>query len=367
MLVMAFLLFVLFLLREFYGKNIFFTIIRYIFIAGYFVVVYAAGGPTSPISIVLLYPMLVAMIDLNPREIKIVGFVVVTVFAGMILLNPEKLSSPGEITLHLVMVFLLADIAYYIYKIVNETLRQKYEKEEAKRRFVELIELDKVKSDFISVVSNRLQNPLSGAMWAIDNAMKNENVSKAGQMILQDSFNKVKGSMEIIQEMLDTVEFDVPGFALKFVSIDLNILTEDILEDLKYMASFKNVEVVFIKAEPAIFVSGDEKKFRIVLFSVIDNSIRYSPGGRVKISIERTPNGVDIFVKDTGVGIDAEDLPYVFERLYRGKEAIKIEPNETGVGLYTAKKIIELHKGKIDLASVKGQGTTVTISLPTIG
>ena len=159
-------------------------------------------------------------------------------------------------------------------------------------------------------------------------------------------------------------EFDISGFNLEISAVDINSLILDILEDLQYMVTYKNVKIEFIKSSPPALVEGDSKKLRASIFSIIDNAIRYSPDGTVKISVENIASGIDIFVKDSGVGIDAEDLPYVFERLYRGKAALELEPNETGVGLYTAKKIIELHHGQINIASIKGQGTTVTISLP---
>ena len=69
-------------------------------------------------------------------------------------------------------------------------------------------------------------------------------------------------------------------------------------------------------------------------------------------------------VRDNGIGISAEDMEFVFNRLYRGKNAMSLEPDQSGVGLYTAKHIIELHGGTIDLQSAMGLGTTVTIALP---
>ena len=111
-------------------------------------------------------------------------------------------------------------------------------------------------------------------------------------------------------------------------------------------------------------MKGDQKLLHSALTNVLDNAMRYSPNGKVNVDINSNNKNVEIVIKDTGIGISQEDLPFVFERFHRGKEAISIDPNESGVGLYVTKKIIELHNGGIYISSKKGDGTTIKILLP---
>ncbi|CAM4258731.1 histidine kinase [Lacicoccus alkaliphilus] len=98
---------------------------------------------------------------------------------------------------------------------------------------------------------------------------------------------------------------------------------------------------------------------------MIANAITYTgEGGKIDISIEETPFDVRISVSDTGIGIPAENIPRVFERFYRVDKARSRNSGGTGLGLAIVKHLVESHKGKIELTSVEGEGTTFTVILP---
>ena len=137
------------------------------------------------------------------------------------------------------------------------------------------------------------------------------------------------------------------------------------LKDVAYLGKQKGTQILYQEnAANEIVIVGDRAGLRAALTNILDNAIRYSPRGKVEVSLKSEAGKMTLVVKDNGIAIKADDFPHIFDRFYRGKNAILLEPSETGVGLYITKKIVELHKGTIDLASKEGQGTTVTVTLP---
>lgn len=360
---------ILFTFQIILKKDSFFLYIRYAFIIFFFAGIYATGGVNSAFVMTLLFPLLVSATYLDERVIKVVGTLITILYAALIFADPAYLHDPAIVLRHLLQVLLYAVMARYIYSMVKETLRQKFEKEEAKRRFVELIELDKLKTSFVTIASHQLRTPLSGARWAIDNLRGSAEVipEKERALVTQIS-ERVETAMAILNEMLHTADTGVKDFYARMEKkpISPGDLIKEVTDELSFLASSKEVTLkIDVVGSRLVFV--DHLTIKAALLNVIDNAIRYSPSGIVSITVaDSGMNAVEIVIKDNGIGIAPEDLEFVFERFYRGKNAVHLEPNESGVGLYTAKSIIEFHNGAISLSSVFGKGTTVTITLPAV-
>ena len=108
-----------------------------------------------------------------------------------------------------------------------------------------------------------------------------------------------------------------------------------------------------------------------LLVILLDNALKYTPaGGTVAVALRRASDEADmaeVLVRDSGVGISATDLPHVFERFYRADPGRGRDPGGTGLGLPIAHWIVQQHGGRIDIASSRGRGTTVTVRLPSVG
>jgi two-component system, OmpR family, sensor kinase len=112
-------------------------------------------------------------------------------------------------------------------------------------------------------------------------------------------------------------------------------------------------------------VIGDADRLTQLLLILLDNAVKYTPpDGRITVGLRRVESFAEIVVRDTGVGIDAEDLPRVFDRFYRADPARGRDPGGTGLGLAIAKWIVEQHGGTIAVASAPGTGTIVRTRLP---
>ncbi|MFA6552286.1 MAG: HAMP domain-containing sensor histidine kinase [Candidatus Paceibacterota bacterium] len=352
-----------FILHEIYKKKFLFDFTRYAFIVFFLSLIYISGGVESNLIILLVYPLLVSAVDLDPRWTKKVAISLSTIFALMIFANPEYLTDPVIIIKHIMHVLIYIGLSVYTYNMVKNTFNQKFEKEEAKRKLFELVEIDKMKTDFVTIASHQLRTPLSSASWGLDNVLSDNTIPEKDRSIIKESYERIKKANQIVSEMLQAVDISKEGYKLNEEKIDLVKLVQDVMSELHYLTINKNVVMGLSSAEP-VTVDADSKLLKASLMNVFDNAVRYSPNGKVDISVSVKENYAEIMVKDNGVGIESGDLPYIFEKFFRGKNALSIDPNETGVGLYVTKKIITLHGGTITLSSKLKEGTMITINLP---
>ena len=118
-------------------------------------------------------------------------------------------------------------------------------------------------------------------------------------------------------------------------------------------------------ADPELVISADKTKLEQALLNICGNSVNYTEqGGKVLLTVDADDAGVRISIADTGIGISEEDLPHIFERFYRVDKARSRATGGTGLGLPIAKEYVEAHGGSITVESVLGEGTTVTVDLP---
>jgi signal transduction histidine kinase len=138
---------------------------------------------------------------------------------------------------------------------------------------------------------------------------------------------------------------------------------ETVAETMRPLADVKGVGLL-VKAHEPVCVRGDAARLREVFFNILDNAIKYTPGGgTVEVRVGCSGPEAVVTVQDTGVGIAADHLPRVFDRFYRVDRARSRAEGGTGLGLSIAQTIIAAHGGRIELASTPGQGTTCTVRL----
>ncbi|OPJ55738.1 sensor histidine kinase [Clostridium oryzae] len=158
-------------------------------------------------------------------------------------------------------------------------------------------------------------------------------------------------------------EFEDQSMKMNFKMVDLAKLAAEICSDFQMEAESKNIDMGFTAAKGYKYiVRGDEDKLRQVFINLLSNAIKFTqPGGEVAVKLYLDSKNVNVEVTDNGIGISNEDLPFIFERLYRGdKSRHKSEGN--GIGLTIVKNILDLHNAEIDVDSEYGRGTSFKIS-----
>jgi signal transduction histidine kinase len=332
--------------------------VRYLYVVFLLYLVYITGDINSSFIFTLLLPIIAAAVHLDSKATRNLGIVTTVAFAALIFVIP-MIPAIDLVVKHVIQTILLGAISYLIYRAVTETMQ----KEETDKRISEIVQMDRLKSDFLSIAQHQLRTPLSGVKWALEMLKADTSISLDSQSLIDQSLARVNDSLGIINQMLTTVE-DEGAPALKIEPVDLVGIVQGLIAELNFMIVKKKVKINFFNAPQSLMVPADRNKLKAALLNVIDNAVKYSPQGTVDITITEAPQNATLVVKDTGIGIPGDDLPYIFERLHRSKNAVMLEPDESGVGLSITRKIISLHGGTINVDSEPGKGTTITVILP---
>lgn len=317
----------------------------------------------SPFVFLLFFPLVTSTFYLNKNITRNIAIFIIIAMAFMIFVGHIDIMDETLLIRHITQTFFMAIISYYIYRIVVLAIQHKNEKEEASKRLGEIEQVDRLKHDFLSVAQHQLRTPLSGVKWALESVKSDTTLSDDTVSLIDAGLTRVKDSISIINNMLKTVEDNSGLLTLVKEPTDVVGILQALIAELNFIALKKNSKVIF-NSPQSLIIFADRDKLKAALNNVIDNALKYSPNSVVNVSIEENEKDISIIVKDNGIGISEDDLPYVFERLHRGKNAVMIEPDESGVGLHTSKRIIELHGGSISVTSDLGKGTTVKVVLP---
>jgi len=233
--------------------------------------------------------------------------------------------------------------------------------------FERLIEANRMKSEFVSIVSHQLRSPLSNLKWALELLMSGRlgNI-EAPQLeyfrILKDSSARMR---ELVRDLLIVSRIEQGKLPLQTVEVSLPPLIKDLILEFTPLAEASNVAIKFEPDSSLPNVLADPFKIKLVVENFLDNAIRYIKGnGKVGIKLSREDHFLHFQIRDNGVGIPKEDQKYIFKKFFRSSNALKRQTQGTGLGLYIAKSIIERSKGKIWFQSKEDKGTILHFTLP---
>lgn len=231
-----------------------------------------------------------------------------------------------------------------------------------------LRELDRMKTNFLSLVSHDLKTPLA-KIQAVMERLRRELLLPVEQRSdwkeLIDSIENSNNEMKhYITSILNLSKIESQKVILNKKSNDLNQLIQQALKRLRPLAIQKNIKVEEY-LEPLFSIECDEDLMRQVLTNLVDNAIKYSPSNsRIIVRSKEEDGFVRIEVEDFGPGIPKDQLPLMFRKFGRFLQPIKEQVKGSGLGLYLSKYFIELHGGSIRMKTVEGEGTTFSFTLP---
>ncbi|MFA5743047.1 MAG: HAMP domain-containing sensor histidine kinase [Candidatus Paceibacterota bacterium] len=234
--------------------------------------------------------------------------------------------------------------------------------------FENLAESNRMKSEFIGVVSHQLRAPLSNMSWTIDLIMSGRlGKIEASQLeyfkILKENNGRMK---DLVSNLLIVSRLQSANLILKNKVFSFEELFNDIAKSFGPYIKASNIEVEtnIEKDLPRIFASPDQIK--MVVENLLDNAVRYTQSkGKIAIIIKKNGDNVYFSIKDNGVGVPQGDQKYLFQKFFRSENAMKRQTQGSGLGLYIAKSIIEKSKGKMGFSSQENVGTTFWFTLPT--
>lgn len=226
----------------------------------------------------------------------------------------------------------------------------------------EISAAEQMKNDFISSVSHELRTPLTAIKgWSEtlrEGGAGDAEMTAKGLEVISDEAERLSG---IVEELLDFSRMQSGHISMQFTRMDLLAELEEAVVLFRDRAKREGIGLIYVEAAELPPIVGDRDRLKQVFINIIDNAIKYSnPGDRVRVEAADMGAHVQVVISDSGVGIAKADLPNVKNKFYK---ANRTRPG-SGIGLALADEIVRRHKGKLEIESEEGVGTTVTITLP---
>lgn len=228
-------------------------------------------------------------------------------------------------------------------------------------------EVDRMKTEFISLASHQLRTPLSGMKWLGEILLNGEagKLNENQQDVVKKIYTSNERMIKLVTSLLNVSRIESGRIIIEPEPTQLSDLVEEILSELKPKISEKQINIVTSYNPKQEEINVDKKLIGEVYSNLLTNAIKYTPnGGEVKIMISDRANDVITQISDTGYGIPKTDMNKIFDKFYRASNILKKDTDGNGLGMYLVKAIIESSQGKIWIESEENVGTNVWFTLP---
>ena len=231
------------------------------------------------------------------------------------------------------------------------------------------LQVDELKSEFVSTVAHQLRTPLAGNKWILSMLANGElgAINEEQKAFIVKVYNSNERMVTLVSELLDIDRVTTNRIKYTFVETDIFTLINKALAELSPSVAVKGIKISVEGRDsgvPKVFI--DVAKIAAVLENLLDNATKYTLGsGDIIIKVEKEDNHIKLSVKDTGIGIPKNVQNKIFTLFYRAPNATQVEIDGSGAGLYLSKKILNKHGTDIWFESEEGKGSTFYITLPT--
>jgi len=228
--------------------------------------------------------------------------------------------------------------------------------------------LDQTKTEFISLASHQLRTPLTGLRWYASTLAEGQagDLNPEQQGLMKEIEACIDQMVGLVDDLLDVSRLDQGILTLSLTPLSLAEIAADVAKKLESKAAELQVSVVVDESlASAPSVIGDKRLLTEVFTNLVDNAIKYTPpNGMVKVAAYQEGPDVVLSVTDTGVGISSADAEKLFKKFSRVENPLSNRERGTGLGLYFAKGVVEMHRGRIWMRSIEGKGSTFYVGLP---
>ncbi len=230
----------------------------------------------------------------------------------------------------------------------------------------ELMELDKMKSSFVSQASHDLRTPLAAIKGSLDNLA----IGVAGPLsekqlrILDRATRSVDRLTDLVNEILDLNRIESGRTVLEKSRLSLGTIVDHIVQEYQTAAEKKQIQINVHSQNDKVIVEADPGKIERIFGELVNNAIKYTPdGGTVEVKLEKKNGNAVFSVKDSGIGMTKEECQKIWDRFYR-TDTSQFIAKGSGLGLSIAKELVEMHGGQITVESEKEKGSRFTVILP---
>jgi two-component system, OmpR family, heavy metal sensor histidine kinase CusS len=223
-------------------------------------------------------------------------------------------------------------------------------------------------TQFTADASHELRTPIAVMRTRTELALRKHRTADEYRDALAQLHSELEGTSDLVEKLMLLARADYGSESMHLCDADLNEIVRDVCRQGRTLSEAKKVSFRERIPEISVRIKADAHALRRLLLILIDNAVKYtSPDGQVEVSVEKQNGSALAVIRDTGIGIAAEDLPNIFERFYRADKARSRESGGVGLGLSIGRWIAEAHGGSIQVESTPGGGSTFKVQLPLAG
>jgi signal transduction histidine kinase len=360
--------------------------IRYFFMATF--VGFLGGGISfSPVFGLDIYPYTIITVALYPvimgyailkyklfnMKVVTAQIIALTIF-GFTFVQLFRSESTVEYVLNAGVLFVTLVLGVYLIRSVMREVEQRERIQELAKHLrdanVRLKELDRQKSEFLSMAAHQLRTPLTSIKGYASLMLEGSygNLPDKVDGVLETIFASSSRMVDTVSDFLNVSRIEQGKMDYRLEKTDLGSLAKSVVTELALSAKEKKLDLNYHEDDYGSYpIYADVSKIEHVISNLVDNAIKYTPKGAVSVRVERDElrNVGVVKVIDTGSGIPAEALPKLFDKFVRARNAHEINVTGTGLGLYVAREMMNKHGGKIWAESKGvGKGSTFVVEIP---
>jgi signal transduction histidine kinase len=231
----------------------------------------------------------------------------------------------------------------------------------------QLREADRLKDEFVALISHDLRTPLTSIMGYLELILEDENLTEEQRGFLGVADRNAERLLHLVNDLLFVARFEAGQLELHPSELDLAEIVRQSVAEAGSRAAAGGVELTY-QANGAVDVHADKGRMFQLVENLVSNAIKFTPsGGDVRVSVTPVNGVVRLEVADTGIGIASDEQQRLFDRFFRASSASEHQIPGTGLGLYITRAIVEAHGGSIAVRSDPGEGTSFSVELPSRG
>lgn len=328
--------------------------------------IYKADGPDSPyygaLNLVILG--FSVLLPWTYRETMLLWLGTLALYCTACWLNSQRLSMDGTFFIF------LTGIACVIssYFSARARFRDFLLRSELDERNQELQEMDRVKTQFFSNVSHELRTPLTLIFSPIERLLNQAEelpgkVHETLLLVMQNSLRLLK----LINDLLEVTRVDQPDFEMKMAHVELGSFLRGLFESTRHLGMAKGITLKVDGSKDHLAVKGDVTRLEKIFLNLYTNAVKFTKeGGTISVGWKEQGDHAVVTVEDSGIGIDREELPKIFDRFHQVDGSATRTYQGVGIGLSLVKDLVEKHNGSISVSSEPGQGTRFSVKFPLI-
>jgi PAS domain S-box-containing protein len=227
--------------------------------------------------------------------------------------------------------------------------------------------IERMKTEFVSISAHQLRTPLSAIKWTLKMFLDGDlgELTKEQREFLEKTYESNERMINLINDLLNVARIEEGRYLYRPVLADIVPICQSVIDSYKEEIEKKKLKFEFKKPKELPKVRVDIEKISLAIQNLLENAILYNlPDGKIEISLKLKENKIEFLIKDTGIGIPKDQQKRVFTKFFRAPNAMRIETEGSGLGLFITKNIIEAHGGEIWFESEEGKGTTFYFTLP---